>query len=1310
MSTHDNDAESGRRRIVMVQLMNTLFRWGPAQLQTALGGSAIGMNGLVGAATAFCCVQHDLASQGSDTSAFESELSTVLPQFACEPVDENAVTHGLARAANELARIQQNRPHAFFQAMSEARQKLYPMLTVAGRPGLRDVIEVMSRHVEGADLFFGSKAFSTTMAGDPDTAIQLFGTDAAAVGHSGGTLSFEQQEAIEWVREELGERVVKGTIVGNNEIAAIIEAYIAADEHTDIKAILLEGEESENAVKVMDILKGISQMASRTMLELLATDAESMHKLESSQADYRRYADLLKERSAFFSPEEMELNADRERYWAKEAAWIANRKKTDRRWSPFQDDCVTLKPAQQEREDVRSLLNCIRDELDPQLKDFLAVMAQEAGLDPDVYTSSRTKGLESALGKLEKLRGQEWAKGQHLSIADLVDLSGGRIVVDDLRDLENVMLAIERLLGEDGDDPRFAGMRILRKENKFIAGEFTTDPYRAIHYIITFPGAHGEQHSFELQIKTLRTMISSDLSHNTWYKPDVLKLPGALHPTVLGYNWQNNIDEARTYLATRAASQSPEEQIAAAVEKRDFNALYDLVLSQIDFSKKSRTFREKGEWIRMYDLANAMLDREIEYLKSVGKANPEIISALAKASHDRGYFLTDGVAGGDGRSGEIYDPQRHKWLAPELSAEARGLLTENGRAYYDDRYETFSGKNKITIGQLDLHRLSLDDLRAFMSAAGKDPDAPALASLIERIHAADEATLKTPIINLYHQSFDDMMRRRDAIDNPEAKQKWYDAVIGNQIKAVALAVLLTEIGGTDSRGNPRDLGERVAPHIPFTIREKLTHEMWVFAIQWNGEYAFDGLDRHGNPHPQGWCGIDGEGRAAMCYEDFVSVKDESGRLTFGDQINFDREIDLAIMRELTMIHLRTIAQQIVSVRSNPVRVAMLQRLKSDILGKYIRAVIPNRRLADALVATLDRLLQQDSDRLLRGESDMQATLGRIVSIATEVQPRPSHNESVLRDAMIFGAATAEYEHAVEMLLPILDVGGFSLRDALLVRDRIYDALQMDLQNGLSDDIELLTSSIPADVPSSAARRIHDATHLARELHRGQRRSERDARPYFLHPLAVAHNLIVQGKVFEVFADDPEKACDMVCAALLHDAKEDVGKGDVGLGLRGQSPSQQREYVDALVRRRLSDNVADMVDALSRPLATPTLDTAMKREAAYQTGLLNASTEEQMIKMADWYTNFSDMINYLRNSREDCVWTARFTRRRFANIMQLMRESQAPLAFKKRVLQHILEEGRRNNVLNRTIPGAEDVESLTARQQRQIESLLKEWEQ
>ena len=91
-----------------------------------------------------------------------------------------------------------------------------------------------------------------------------------------------------------------------------------------------------------------------------------------------------------------------------------------------------------------------------------------------------------------------------------------------------------------------------------------------------------------------------------------------------------------------------------------------------------------------------MLKQEQNFLNQLRETRPEVVEALAQASHDNGYYLTDDVAGPDGNSGVIHD-SGSILMVPELSEESLQALSEKGRAFYNNRYENFKYVSSATL-------------------------------------------------------------------------------------------------------------------------------------------------------------------------------------------------------------------------------------------------------------------------------------------------------------------------------------------------------------------------------------------------------------------------------------------------------------------------------------------------------------------------------------------------------------------------------------------------------------------------------------
>ncbi|GAA3221545.1 hypothetical protein GCM10010468_46720 [Actinocorallia longicatena] len=76
--------------------------------------------------------------------------------------------------------------------------------------------------------------------------------------------------------------------------------------------------------------------------------------------------------------------------------------------------------------------------------------------------------------------------------------------------------------------------------------------------------------------------------------------------------------------------------------------------------------------------------------------------------------------------------------------------------------------------------------------------------------------------------------------------------------------------------------------------------------------------------------------------------------------------------------------------------------------------------------------------------------------------------------------------------------------------------------------ETLLSRLPEDIPATDRDLIRRAFACADRWHKGQRRKRGD--PYLTHPVTVAASVI-----------DPRLDRSLVCAALLHDVIDDIGR-------------------------------------------------------------------------------------------------------------------------------------------------------------------------
>ncbi|MBU0634011.1 MAG: hypothetical protein KKA52_02995, partial [Candidatus Omnitrophica bacterium] len=630
----------------------------------------------------------------------------------------------------------------------------------------------------------------------------------------------ELKKRINGYRVQLAEEYIRKKI-DNTEVRVIVFKYLEDREYTDIKALILNGRHTE---KVVNELVNISRFASESLAQSMIRAANGTfdeQRLDWIYDDVMPFTASMLRASPFYNKAEIKKLTGPD-YWKDEADWIEERKKQDKRWLV----CDANNP--EHKKQGEELLQYIHSSLESKLISLLRIVVQKSGVqEEDVLNMSvRTKGADSLFKKIAKFRQTDW--GANATIADAVDLLGGRIVVSDFAVLEKITEAIEAEIKQRGG-------RILRKENKFIANDplvvkgARPDAYRAIQYIVQFWGADGKQHTFELQLKTFSSMIASDLYHNGVYKPEVLNMPGELRDAITSYTWRSLYEETIKYLRSKNVRivkktpvRSKKEQIIRAINERNYNLFFDLVLSKID-----------ADTVMDEEMANFIQDffnKELEKFETLKELNIDTLLFLARAAHNAYYEEAVKQSVEDSRSDQF------GWKLLEKAEEfLKNNLPEGGR-FYRDRFENYRGKggdNKISVDNLQLHKLTDEQLIEFLRLAGKDPDiektkAWALVQNIKNLRDSEDTSEqqrqknkeerdKIKIMNLYHTDFDSQRAMgaeyadasKNPIKNNEARRIWNEKLFVNQLGAVAVAAILTEFGGLDPNGNLRDLSRIV---------------------------------------------------------------------------------------------------------------------------------------------------------------------------------------------------------------------------------------------------------------------------------------------------------------------------------------------------------------------------------------------------------------------------------------------------------------------------------------------------------------------
>jgi len=714
--------------------------------------------------------------------------------------------------------------------------------------------------------------------------------------------------------------------VGNKEIASILKKYCTDSSHTDIQTLLLNPDTRDRVIQHVGV---ISEIAKKSLVMLLAKGAGDVS-MERSQADVdfltaelHKRSSVLVEKGHFPGPEDRD-------YWTAESDFAAERKAgKDKRWLVWDKrDPWHIEMAENILDDARHL--------ETGLDEKLQSMVKKAGLAPGSFMniSKRTKSSASLMDKVGKFRSTSW--GKDATIADVFDMLGARIVVEDLHSLEKVMETLE------AEVPNWPGAQILRKENKFLVNNGKPDPYRAIQYTIAIPDDGGQLHTFELQLKTFSSMIASDLFHNAVYKPEVLNLHKELQESVRRYNWQSDYEEMSDYLGTGKKTEkralSADQEIDEAIETTDYNNFYDLVLNKIDAGSPLDNTTK--------DCIKSFHDKEVNGLRELEIKDKALFISLMAAAHESYFEQT---------AQDVLSPDKYRGsmqFGNNLPEEAVALLPNTAQERYQKRYENFNGgNNKISAGELGLLELTGDRLKAFLTAAGKDTASPKVAGFIIKAATDPDEVKRLNVMNLYHAHFSELNDIGEKISDKSAKQRWRKAIIDNQVGAVASSSILTEIGGKDIAGVERDLSAAAVGQ--YTKREMLTFLFFISAINQSSEFL------------------------NKSYEDFVTSESSAWAR------DYDRKMDRDIMKTIVTLQMGIVEDEM-SQETDPILLARLQKARIELLNKYACTMLPNSRVSDLINNYYQQeVLGRQVSRMLKGGSGS-AELASIVRQSAKV--------------------------------------------------------------------------------------------------------------------------------------------------------------------------------------------------------------------------------------------------------------------------------------------------------------------------------------
>ncbi len=170
---------------------------------------------------------------------------------------------------------------------------------------------------------------------------------------------------------------------------------------------------------------------------------------------------------------------------------------------------VGNEPTPKQREALEKEIITRTDRIAPRLQgDLSSIASAVAG--PSVSggfpsVTCRTKNVEGVLDKIARMRSGNAGKEPRPDyiVADMPDITGGRIIARDIDQLKEVVDEFEK---------QFAG-KILQKDNFYTSEKKRQNPYRVITYTVLIG-----QYPCEVQISTLHASIAADVMHNIEYK------------------------------------------------------------------------------------------------------------------------------------------------------------------------------------------------------------------------------------------------------------------------------------------------------------------------------------------------------------------------------------------------------------------------------------------------------------------------------------------------------------------------------------------------------------------------------------------------------------------------------------------------------------------------------------------------------------------------------------------------------------------------------------------------------------------------
>ncbi|NUM60060.1 MAG: hypothetical protein HUU56_15605, partial [Bdellovibrionaceae bacterium] len=208
------------------------------------------------------------------------------------------------------------------------------------------------------------------------------------------------------------------------------------------------------------------------------------------------------------------------------------------------------------------------------------------------------------------------------------------------------------------------------------------------------------------------------------------------------------------------------------VSNLDFISFYRDVFHRFDNSTPQG-------WLKNFDYVKAFHEQAKELvLKELSKDD---IARLAEEVHETGYLANERIV--------FTDPKKISLGASLNSAAEIFLKNHNSTAYenYVNRYENFSSKsNKIKMSDLGFSnsKSDLQQAEAFFKAAGKNLTTAQVAEAIEK---------NSVVINLYQQSYNEMVLKGQNIQDRVSKAKWESKILDNQLNAITNSFIVRKI-------------------------------------------------------------------------------------------------------------------------------------------------------------------------------------------------------------------------------------------------------------------------------------------------------------------------------------------------------------------------------------------------------------------------------------------------------------------------------------------------------------------------------------